>query len=60
MLTVNIPPRDQDLVTLIDDHSDAAALHWLTAAHAIAVASLVAAMRVIDGPSITVTTFDTQ
>lgn len=57
VLTVGIPPREHDLVTLVEDQSDAAALHWVQLAHAMSVMSLTGAMRSIDAPSIEVTTF---
>jgi hypothetical protein len=57
VLTVGIPPREHDLATLVEDQSDAAALHWLQLAHVMSVMSLTGAMRSIDAPSIEVTTF---
>ena len=57
VLTTGIPPQENDLVTLLEDQSEAAALHWLQVAHLMSVMGLTVAMRSIDTPSIEVTTF---
>lgn len=58
VLTVGIPPREHDIVTLVEDQSDAAVLQWLQTAHVMSFMSLMRAMRSIEAPSIEVTTFD--
>jgi hypothetical protein len=60
VLTVGIPPREHDLVTLLEDQSESAALHWLQTAHVMSFMSLTRAMRSIEAQSIEVTTFDVQ
>jgi hypothetical protein len=60
VLTTGIPPQENDLVTLLEDQSEAAALHWLQVAYLMSVMGLTVAMRSIDAPSIEVTTFGTQ
>lgn len=58
VLAVQIPLREHDLVTLVEDESDAAALQWLQTAQVMSFMGLMRAMRGIEEPSVEVTTFD--
>ncbi len=51
----SLPPVASDIAALLGDESPDAQLHWLEIAHLLAVLRLTEAMKIIEGPSVRVT-----